>query len=188
MSRSALVSHLENHLGLIKVGWNADADDTPMPFQVVRYVGSVAGGIAFSTLGLSRRELLSDISGRRFRQELLMIAPHEAADYVPALLQQVGLEAISGDRAFLRGRVLGPRGRLVPDTAMEALYTAMPVYLPEEFADTVDDSGNEILIPWLVPITHAEAHLVFEEGWRKFEDKLADEDPDLVQWSRPSMV
>jgi hypothetical protein len=54
---------------------------------------------------------------------------------------------------------------------MEALHVAAPVYLPDEF-NTFHGPEYNVIIPWLIPIIHAEAHYVFDYGWRAFEDGL----------------
>jgi hypothetical protein len=61
-------------------------------------------------------------------------------------------EALDSGNAFVRGGVIGPRAHLFPGTEMEALYTAAPVYLPDEFA-TYFGADYNVIIPWLIPIT-----------------------------------
>ena len=53
---------------------------------------------------------------------------------MPGILQQVGLGVLAAERPLLRGEVVGPNGPLLPGSAMEAFYLALPVYLPDEFA------------------------------------------------------
>lgn len=183
-----LVEHFERVLGPIHTGWSADPDGAEMPFQVVRFAGgSDADSVGYATLGLSRHPLSSVTSGRLIRQELLMLAPEALApDRVVSLLLQVGSMALGTGRALLRGNVIGPAGALVPGSDLTALYVTMPVYFPDEFATFRSDDGD-VVVAWLVPITTHEADFVARYGWDSFEDKLADQDPDLVDFQRSGM-
>ncbi len=102
------------------------------------------------------------------------------------LLQQIGMEALAADRPLLRGDVIGPRGELFAGSGLEAVYVAIPVYLPDEFA-VCDEDGTEIVIAWLVPISSSETQYVREHGWRAFEDRLVESDPDLTDVFRASL-
>jgi hypothetical protein len=62
---------------------------------------------------------------------------------------------------------------------MEALYAAVPVYLPDEFGQFGD-----VVIVWLVPVSRSEADFVFVRGWPAFEERLIDIDPDLTDVDR----
>lgn len=184
-----LVEHLERALGPIRTGWAVAPDGAKTPFQIVRFAGgSGADSVAYSTLGLSRRVLPSPTSDLRIRQELLMLAPDALEpDNVASLLLQVGEMAIRMGRALLRGDVIGPAGALVPGSDLTALYVTMPTYFPDEFATYSDDDGT-IVIAWLVPITDSEADYVSNHGWDAFEDRLSEQDPDLVDFHRTAMT
>ena len=183
-----LVEHLERHLGAIDVGWTRGADGAALPFSVVRFAkGSGPGTVAFCTLGLSRHALRSRTSDRSIRHELLMLVPESLRDGpVPGILQQVGSDALGAHTALLRGDVLGPRGPLLPGSELEALYVAIPVYLPEEFAG-FEENGQRGVVAWLVPISAREAGYVADHGWESFEDRLVEADPDLTDPGRPSL-
>jgi hypothetical protein len=180
--------HLEQYLGQIEVGWSRDADDQKLPFQVVRFSGGFQPGtIAFSTLGLSQFGLTDPISGSDIHHELLTVVPESLRDGpIPGVLQQVGQEVLAAERPLLRGEVVGPRGPLVPGSAMEAFYLALPVYLPDEFAWCAEGS-YDVAIAWLVPISHGEAAYVAEHGWDEFEQRLVEADPDLTDIFRAPM-
>ena len=182
-----IVEHLERHLGPIDVGWSRDAEGARMPFQVVRLAGGrLPGTVAFATLGLSHHRLRSPPSGRDVRLELLVLLPESWQEApVPSLLLQVGTALLANHTAIRRGDVLGPRGPLfVPDATVEAFYTALPLYLPDEFATCAED-GYAVAIAWLVPITSLEAQYVAEHGWSSFEERLADHDPELSDLTDP---
>lgn len=73
---TGLVEHFERVLGPVHTGWSTGPDGGPMPFQIVQFSeGSDPDSVGYSTLGLSRTSLVSPTSGRRLRQELLILAP-----------------------------------------------------------------------------------------------------------------
>jgi hypothetical protein len=184
-----LIEHLESHLGPIQVGWK-DSDGTVWPFHVLRFSGGpLANAVTYSTLGLSDTPLPSPVSPKQVRHELLFMARPAFGDRnIPALLHQVGTEALGRGRPYLRGDVIGPRGTLMPGTAMEALYVSLPVYLPDSFATYRSPAGVACVLAWLVPITRDEAAFVKTGGWDAFEDQLVRVDPDLLNLSRGSIV
>lgn len=188
MSVAGLVEHFERVLGPVHTGWSTDPDGAPMPFQIVRFAGgSDSDSVGYSTLGLSRRALVSPTSGRRIREELLMLAPEKMpADTVVSLLLQVGTMVLSSGRPLLRGNVIGPSGPLTPGSALTALYVTMPVYFPDDFA-TFSDATGDVVIVWLAPISSSEADYVARHGWESFEDQLVTHDPDLIDFQRPTL-
>ena len=107
---------------------------------------------------------------------------------VPAILHQVGTEAINKGRAYLRGDVIGPRGTLISGTGMEAIYVSVPVYLPDSFATYNSPEGVCSIFAWLVPITCPEAEFAKTKGWEAFEDRIGSVDPDLLDLRRRSIV
>ena len=184
----SLVEHFERTLGPVHTGWSVDPDGAEMPFQVVRFAGgSDADSVGYATVGLSRQALSSPTSGRLIRQELLMLAPESLApDRVVSLLLQVGSMALGTRRALLRGDVIGPAGALVPGSDLTALYVTMPVYFPDEFAMFAGEDGD-VVVAWLVPITTREADFISRHSWDAFEDKLSEQDPDLVDFRRSGL-
>ncbi len=183
-----MVEHAERFLGPVQRGWSTDPDGGSMPFQIVEYEhGSDPESVAYSTLGLSRAGLVSPTSGREIRQELLMVLRRSVpADVALSLLWQVGLTVLESGEALLRGHVVGPAGRLAPETDLTALYVTTPVYFPDELAWFAGADGD-VAVAWLVPIGTEEAQLVLERGWDRFEDLVEEQDPDLVDLQRPSM-
>ena len=183
-----LVEHFERTLGPIHSGWSVDPDGAEMPFQLVRFAGgSDADSVSYATLGLNRQTLSSPDPGRFIRQELLILAPEALKpDLAASLLLQVGSMVIGTRRALLRGDVIGPAGPVVSGSDLTALYVTMPVYFPDEFAAFAGGDGD-VAIAWLVPITTDEADFISRHGWDAFEDKLVDQDPDLVDFRRSEM-
>ena len=182
---TTLPEHLERFLGPIQGGWSKDAAGNDLPFHVVRCDGGLLGGVtAYATLGLSRFPLRSPASGRDIRHELLMIVRSDAdPGTVPGLLQQLGLEALGGERPFLAGEVIGPRGTLFQQGPMAAVYFAPPVYWPDQFGQC-SVAGGTAVIAWCIPLTPAEAMFASSVGREQFEDLLATQQPDLASIER----
>ena len=169
-----LIEHLEARLGTITGGWKHDG------YQVAEF-----GSGWFATIGLSRHALHSRRSGRHLRLELI-VGGHPA-DFLPDLLGQVADEVLTSGDALLRGDVVGPRGPLVPGSALEAWYAASPVYQDDEFAAVDLPDGARAAIVWLVPISVGEAAYRASHGWKAFEDELARHDPDLLDLGRTEL-
>jgi hypothetical protein len=184
-----LPQHLESFLGPIEGGWK-DADGTDWPFYVLRFSGGpVANAVTYTTLGLHSTPMLSPVSGMQIRHELLIMARPAFCDRnIPAILHQVGMDAVSTNRPYLRGEVIGPRGELLEGTKMEALYVTLPVYFPDSFATYTSPEGRSCVFAWLVPITCKEAEFVRHKGWERFEDELYRSNPNLIDLKRESIV
>jgi hypothetical protein len=157
-------------------------------------VAECKGGVlkdvtAFVTLGLSRTKLVSSVSDKSIRQELVVTVRSGCeADGIPSLLQQIGSEALQRRVAYLRGDVISPRDQLFTESSFVAVYVTIPVYYPESFAVYKEPDGNSKVIAWLVPITLAEAEYVRDRGWSEFEKLLEQRNPDLLDPKRPSMI
>jgi hypothetical protein len=179
-----LIAHLEAHLGPIIRGFSGDAEGV----QVATFHDQpVRGAITYSTVGLSDHVLTSG-TGRHTRVELVSGAYErfETAILASALLA-LAAELRDSHSALLRGQVIGPRGPLLDGSQIEAFYCAAPIYFADSFAELRAVVPATVFV-WLVPITHAEAHFVFEHGWSKFEDLLTERDPDLLDLGRPSLI
>ncbi|MFI5711513.1 suppressor of fused domain protein [Kribbella sp. NPDC051620] len=185
MDLSGLPEHFEKYLGEIECGWTTDPDGRPMPFSVARYPeGSGSGSCAFSTIGLSKHELHWP-NGRTVRQELLMLVTDEHRDgSIPAVLQQVGTMLMAEHHAVRLGDLFGPNGPVVAGSALEAFWVHQPVYQPDDFAVFKDT----IVIAWLIPISPAEADFVRRRGSDAFQELLIEQDPNLMDLFRDSVV
>ena len=187
---SDLIQHLEIHLGQIVGGWSQHEEGKRLPFQIALFErGPVPGSRTLATLGLSDVRLKLGETERRTRQELVL-AFRDDFGYrnLPGVLQQVGLEAIQRDRAYLAGEVIGPRGELITGSELEALYVSVPVYFPEGFHVCRPPVGEPIVFGWLVPICGSEASFICNQGWAAFEQKLEHHDPDLLDFGRRSII
>ncbi|MCX6613222.1 MAG: suppressor of fused domain protein [Acidobacteria bacterium] len=184
----SLVDHIENYLGTIDSGWSDSADGDSMFFQIAKCV-SRSGDVAYSTLGLSKIPLRSEVSGNQVRQELFILVPVSFGDRnIPAVLQNVTAEAIGLKRAYLRGEVIGPRGNLFDGLPFTALYVTIPVCLPQGLQEFRDAEGQALVFAWLVPITETEANFIAARGWKEFENLLEERNADLVNLARPAVA
>jgi hypothetical protein len=187
--RMGLIEHLEARLGAITGGWSRDPDGRPRGFRVAGFSKGVIPGVeSFSTIGLSRYELVSPRSGRQLRLELVA-GERGGSDmaYLPGLVGQLADEILGAGQALLRGDVIGPRGPLVPGSKMEAWYAAAPVYYDDGFAAVDLEDGHRAAIVWIVPISRREAEFVSANGWQMFENLLIKHDPDLLDLHREEL-
>lgn len=184
------IRFLESHLGEIDYGWSQDGNGQKLPFQIVKYKnGPFPGTVTYSTLGLSNVPLVSPVSEKQIRQELVFVAYSAFGDKnIPGILQQLGLMALKRKRAFLRGDVIGPSGNMFADSKIEAVYVSIPVYFPDSFEAYHDEEKTPIIQCWLVPITAREAEFIKAIGWNRFEDLLESINPDLIDFERDSIV
>jgi hypothetical protein len=160
-----------------------------MPFNVVDFAtGPRPHSVTFSTLGLSKVPLHAQTARTHVYEELVIVVPDSLrVGPVPGILQQIGQEAIVKEQAVLRGDVIGPRGPLfTADSPMQALYAALPLCFPDEFA-TYREGDHDVVMVWLIPITHQEAGFVRVHGWSRFEDELAKADLDLSDLGRQTL-
>jgi len=182
-----IVEHLEQFLGPITAGWSKDADGNQQHAQILKFSEGANGGIAsYATLGLSHRKLgLPDKEPVRI-ELLMMVRKGIFERYVPSLMQQLVGDLIHGGTAPLRGEVIGPRGRIDPDTCLEAFFVYNPVYLPDEFG-TYKDTDGPVLIVWLIPLFREEASFAQTKGGEALAGLLLEYDPDLTDWRRPPL-
>jgi hypothetical protein len=184
-----LIDHLEGYLGAISAGWSTGPDGNPLSFQVARFDGGrLSDVVTFATIGLSNAGLASSKDGRLLYQELMVSCYTRSESGVfPGIVQQLGMMLLGQNRAVLRGEVLGPFGSIVQGSKLEAFYAAIPVYYDDAFAALDLESGKRVAMVWMVPVGRREAAYVREVGWRSFESKLADQDPDLLDFFRDEM-
>lgn len=182
--------HLEAYAGEILRCLSVDKDGNDVPFQVVQTSGGpYFGTTTFSTLGLGRYALAGGMSGgspKVIRHELIMVFPVDAVPQnAGGILQQVGLEALHYNKAYLRGEAIGPRSALFEGYEPKALYASIPVHFPSGFAKVNEEGFGDVVMVWLIPMLDAEVEYLRDHGWNALEDKWEKEDPDLVDYRRP---
>ena len=184
-----LLRHLERHLGTMEGGISGAATGLPISIGLFEQL-PLRGSVAYATLGLSHHHFVgAGRDGQDLRMELLaMLNAGPRARLFPALVVDVASEMLKSHRALVRGDVIGPRGPLWEDSRLEALYVTAPVYFDDSFAAVALGNGTDCVIAWLVPISVREAAFVGTHGWRRFEQLLAAENPDLLDPDREEMA
>lgn len=187
----ALIDHLERRLGRMTNSWRGVPREGLPTFNVGCFSGGVfAETTGYSTLGLSKVALHAPGHDRHLFLELFAAArdPSDACrDSFLGALEFVWSKCLDSREAVLRGEVVA-----LPPMAMVAsrfpyLYAAMPVYYDDDFDSVVVESGDDVAIVWLVPITSGEANFVAERGWEEFEKELVKYDPDLMDIKRKAI-
>lgn len=177
---STLIDHLERYLGPIHSGAPLGAGVQGVLFPDRPFRGSTT----FTTLGLSNH-LLSQERGPQVRLEFVLACRNAVVDAFSPLsvLADISEHAVAAHSAPARGTVIGPRGRFFPESTMEALYCAEPVYFDDGLTK-FSGFPQPFLLVWLVPIAPVEAAFVRSHGWSRFEDVLAETQPDLLDLLR----
>jgi hypothetical protein len=180
-----LTDHLEQFLGPIQGGWSPDA--TGVPFQVVWFrPPAFEGVVAYTTLGLSGHLLHGP--SRDARQELVLAVRGEfQSPQMASAVAELGAMVLDRHRPILRGEILPPRDPIFPGTSPTTFYAAPPVFLPDEFGE-FPGSDPATVLAWMVPVSTGEAELVASHGWPWFEQRLADDQPDLFDLRRSEIV
>lgn len=174
-----IIEHLESYLGTIARGWG-DAE-----IQVGKFCDTPQAGVStFCTLGMSRSPLpMGD--GRSVRQELLVsVAARYQDEAVASFLLTFSEYVVSKNRALLRGDVVGPAQPLTPGVLASAVYSAMPVFFPDELA-TYHGSDPATVVVWLLPQPALQAEFARRVGWDRYEDILEQEEVDFWDLDRP---
>lgn len=185
-----IVDHLEKYCGEIVEGWNQTPNGTAEPFQVIRMEGGeVPDCVVFSTLGLSNFQLISPTSSRLLRHELLMLAKiSQVPENIGPVLQQIADEAILNNCAYIRGQTIGPRNTIFQNSNFTTLYITVPVYFSEKFFSIETEMLGGVAFAWLMPITDRECEFIRSYGWKKFEDRLGELNPDMIDLDRASVI
>lgn len=182
-----LIDFLERHLGTMAGGthFGSPPDQT---VNVARFENQpVEGAITYVTTGLSHHAL-HQIENPPLRLELLgCVWSRFRSSGIDSLLHILAREILESHHAPPHGAVSGPRGPVTSGSSLEAFFFMHPAYHPgdlEEFSGFDDPT----YIVWPVPITSAEAAFVHAGGWRVFEERLFQADPDLMDLMRSSIV
>lgn len=185
------IRHVERHLGRIQKGWMHDRAGERLPYSVARFDDApVAGATSFLSLGLSKTDLRLGNGSRRLRQELL-VASSNGGDmdaFLVDALQHFASATLQNGQAYSARSLVKLSWHPPAASEVAGFYVAAPIYYPEALHLFEAPGRDPILIAWLVPVTKAEGLFVLESGWEAFEDRLVEEDPDLLDWSRRSIV
>lgn len=144
-----------------------------------------AGAVTLATVGLSELPL------HMFRQEFVFLCYKRfLSSNLVSLIAVVADMLSESKHPLLHGSILPPAGPLLDYTKMEALYVATLLYFDteEEEFDVLRVDGLSILNSWLLPIYRSEAEWIDKHGYEAFESMIEDQDPDLMDLTRPPMV
>lgn len=192
MFRMSLIQHIEAHLGVIQGGWNKDVEGNDVSFQVVRCDGETIGRpeTAFITLGLSNFPLKSR-SGKMIRHELMYLTCGDYTGWeihnIASVLQDLGRAALREQRPYLRGEVIRTGG-LLSQSGMKDLCVSNPLIHDESFDVYELEDGVSIIIAWVFPVYPNEADYIQTRGWSAFQDLLIQNEPDVMNASRPPLL
>lgn len=180
-------SHIERSFGRIQNGWKLD--NVLKNVQVVKTCPeNIDDSEAYVTLGLSNFSYPLIGKENYVRVELfILLLKDMKVSYVPSIIEDVIGEMNKRGRAFLRGEVIGPKGKLFDGSEVTALYVAPPMCLDDAANGFIIDQ-EEVLFMWLVPITDSESGYIKKYGWEAFEDKLELEEVDVIDVFRKSVV
>jgi Suppressor of fused protein (SUFU) len=176
--------HIEEHLGPVRGGVRVDEG-----LAIVAFADCPAAGAStMMTLGLSHHAF-HQADGPNLRIEFLIAcrAGMIEAFHPELILADVSETVVRRHEAPPRGTVLRWGKRFFPETRMEDLYCAPPIYFHEGLA-AFDGFPEPFLPIWLIPITPAEVGHIHQHGWPAFEGLLDDADVDLLDLGRRSLV
>jgi hypothetical protein len=181
-----LIEHLECYLGEISDGWKDSSPDNPI--QVVTFRDQPYADInTYLTLGLGNQALNMSI-GKPIRQELVFAAyKNFTSEQVASFLSTFANSIVSSGRGLLRGDVIGPSGPIILGSLLNSVYSAIPMIFPERFF-VFEGTVPETIFPWVIPIHEDEANYIRANGWIKFEELLEQENPELWDLSRKSII
>jgi hypothetical protein len=106
---------------------------------------------------------------------------------VASFLSTFANSIVSSGRGLLRGDVIGPSGPIILGSLLNSVYSAIPMIFPERFF-VFEGTVPETIFPWVIPIHEDEANYIRANGWIKFEELLEQENPELWDLSRKSII
>lgn len=179
-----IIDHIENSLRQIKYGWKSSKNEvmvglfTDHPCQ---------GAVTFTTIGLSHH-LLESNSGKQFHEELLFTM-YDRYPYEPIadLLISISEKILSSHLPLLRGDTLRLSNPIIHRNCMTGLYATNPVVFNESIT-VYSGSVPSTVFVWLIPIHSTEIQFVQSHGWSRFEDKLEERNPELLDLNRSTIV
>ena len=181
-----IIDHVEKYLGLIDAGWTPRGLSEDV--SVSRFLNQPVEEIStYVTFGLSDHKL-SMPNGKSVRQEFIFSTLESVpGEEVAGLLLRMADLIMSRKKAILRGEVIGPGREMFSGSSMNAIYVSIPVMFDEKFA-TFEGTLPSTVLVWLIPILSNEAKYIEEHGWEEFEDVLEQNDPDLWDLGRQSVI
>lgn len=180
--------HLRAHLGCLEGvrTFSGVPEGVEVEFDLLTFEPDEGGFSPVVTRGLSSHVLAMGTE-RSTRIELMMLVPAALSELAESRICDVALDVVGSHRAPGRSQVLRQRGRVFPDSDMNALMSVAPVYQDSDFF-ILDGPGGRVLFPWLMPITQAEVDFVLRSGIDAFEEILEESDLDMRDPYRGSLL
>ena len=185
----AILGHLLTHLGEPIAQAHEDRGGIELPFLILTFPDQPHKGcLTYVTLGLGRH-VFEVPDGGTVRQELLLsVRDSYHAWNVKGIIACAGEEYLMAThRALLNGEVLGPRGRLWPGSAMEALYCTTPGYFPDSFDRCLTTDPPTVLVS-LYPLYREEASALRSLDADDFAELVTRQGIDLLDLKRPALI
>jgi hypothetical protein len=189
MSSRPLIEAIRAHLAhvfperaLETLVWEEGGVVPNLPDLAVLRVAPAAGGTAWlhASAGASEPPMEDG-----YGIEFLLLAP--SADKLATKLVAMVANLHADPRYPLSlGQVLEIGQPWLPGASADHLLVSLPTLFDPEL-EWLSDRERNVRFAWLVPITAREADFISRNGWDSFEDKLADQDPDLVDLQRPGL-
>lgn len=188
--RNELYNHLEKVLGIpVDMAKARHSQDRKKAgFDLYRFENvPFEGALTFCSAGMSENPL-KQADGSLVRNEILFTTyPPFLNDELYNLLFAAGNMFLEEQRAVTLGQLMMLEEPIVKGSAMEALFFYSPVYFPDEMY-LYDMTDPPVVFAWAIPVTQKEAEFIEENGHEAFSDLLNDEDPDLADLLRESVV
>lgn len=184
--RMTIIQHLETHLGEISKGWRDKHSKNRI--QVVEFHNQPFDGVVtYITLGLSD-VVFSIAEDKKIRQELVFSSYKRfSSEQIASFLSTFADHLVAKDKGLLRGDVFGPSSSIILGTLLNSVYAAIPVVFDESICVYKETTPPTVLV-WIIPIHEEEANFIRTAGWNKFEELMEEEDPDLWDLGRTSLI
>lgn len=181
----ALRAHLDRFCGELPDELRVD-EETGLRVVTFRDVPS-EGLHSFLTIGLSGHALIQPNSKTTIRQELLICVDQQYAELPwQEPLAAVARAAVEQHRAFMRGEVLGPFGRIFPEqdeVTSTAFVCSAPAFFTEEFFE-LNAGEASVLFVELIPVTGREAERIRNNGADSFFEDVDSGRVDILDLTR----
>lgn len=183
----SLISHIEEHVGVIDKGWIPDEGaDYKIGISVIQN-SPFEGASTYITTGLSDYPLEMP-DGRIITQELLFSTysnynEKEAASLLLTFAENVAKRGA----ALLKGDTVGPYKPVISSVKANALYFSLPVFWDDDFFE-LKTEGYPVVFVSLIPILGEEVDFIHGHSSDEFEDLLVEKDPDLFDLNRLPVI
>ncbi len=182
-----LADHIEEYLGEILTKYAKDQEGNDVPFLVAHCPSGIESVRVFCTIGLSNYPL--DCRGKHILQELMfeVLHKHGVRNY-PAILQQLGKQALEKQTAFAPGDIVELPYRIFEDRDFHSFYATRPGFMPEEFLEYKTGDGDKVTFTILLPVSPQEEKYIKKYGYERFDILFIESGVDMLDPERKSIV